>query len=1112
VSQITKPTLTSSLSTVSLSDHTDSVFSNAIQGTTSPSAFIQSSNLALSSEAHQDLQTSMAEQTSESTTRMTSQTVSRQITENFDITTMSLALVISSSSDPTLKTISKQYNTDTVLTTSLPSEDVNQQSTLIISSTASNTIERTQSDISKSSDNQWTLSNLINTQTTFATVNAVSTGIILMTPSQETGKYIMINLIIKSHFLMFVYLENLSLTPYSGSETSVLPKAASDSNRASTFDATAFIPSLDASSTTADDQSTILHTVVKTLSSSTESVTSQQISSQTSHLRSSVDSSDTTSKVFNDEKLSTHEQANELSTTGATAVTSTLTDFHPITILSSTITSATTQTSTNTDNTYKTSEDVWLFTTKNLNEDTTSSMISSGITGTSTEIFITTTETSQTEPPTNIEFSSIAVTPSITVGATTTQQSTIDSSTLQNTNIDAATSESPTSEMMHETSTVPTIIANSDHLSILTSVLSTTTAPTADSTVALYSNLNSSQTKPVISTESDSTSTFDETSKNSFTTVESAWTSIENLLETSTHEKSVTNPATNAFQSTTGSWILLSSKAFPSASIVTSTTEFPVNSQSSQFTTSTQITSTTVPRLSTQTDTTILHSTTISMTPSYSATFVSNSVYDASARSSGNVAFIETTVRNILNDDSSSIANSFTADMSLTTNSITQPLQGYSDAEMISSSTTHSTSNVEVSLDDSISSQSSQSIDEQTTFYTMNPTLSISSSQESNDVSEPTRVSSTASILTLSNDGTSSSPSLNTNSLTTLTAASSRPIAALSISAILDAVIGVSDPSISQEFTTVTKDSLSSFKLLSSIDNVETTSDSHTNQETLSSTQTSLGSTTEKISSATKSISSSQVFSTDLSSLGLSTESIPSTEMTSSESGTSTFNDIASSAHSSSSISLAESSKPTFTSSTSTPSIQGTAWPTTFFKFSNPTSSSQVQQDFYSSMTEQSSESITRMTSQTVSQQITETLDVTTMVPVLYISSSSDPTLNRISEQYTTDKTLSSSLSYEYNAEQSTSIISLLTSDTSEPASADTSKSSDNQLTVSNMLSTSTAVTTLNIAAITDPKTTSKIIHTMSSDDYASSSVTSPFSTDILVTTTSKNTGTHIVI
>jgi hypothetical protein len=152
------------------------------------------------------------------------------------------------------------------------------------------------------------------------------------------------------------------------------------------------------------------------------------------------------------------------------------------------------------------------------------------------------------------------------------------------------------------------------------------------------------------------------------------------------------------------------------------------------------------------------------------------------------------------------------------------------------------------------------------------------------------------------------------------------------------------------------------------------------------------------------------------------------------------------------------------------------------------------------------------MTSQTVSQQITETLDVTTMVPVLYISSSSDPTLNRISEQYTTDKTLSSSLSYEYNAEQSTSIISLLTSDTSEPASADTSKSSDNQLTVSNMLSTSTAVTTLNIAAITDPKTTSKIIHTMSSDDYASSSVTSPFSTDILVTTTSKNTGTHIVI
>jgi hypothetical protein len=292
--------------------------------------------------------------------------------------------------------------------------------------------------------------------------------------------------------------------------------------------------------------------------------------------------------------------------------------------------------------------------------------------------------------------------------------------------------------------------------------------------------------------------------------------------------------------------------------------------------------------------------------------------------------------------------------------------------------------------------------------------------------------------------------------------------------------------------------------LLSSIDNVGTTSGSYNNQETLSSTQTILGSSTEKISYATKSVSSSQVSSNDLSSLGSSTESIPITEMTSSESETSTFNNIASSAHSSSSISLAESPQPTLTSSINTPS--------TFVKFSNPTLSSQAQQDLQSSMTKQNSQSITSMTGQTVSQQITETSDFTTILPALAISSSSDSTLNKIFEQYTTDKTLSSSLSSEYIAEQSTSIISSPTSDTIEQTSTDTSKLSDNQLTVSNMLSTSTAVTTLNIAATTDPKTTSKIINTISSDDYASSSVTSPFSTDILVTTTSENTGTYIVI
>jgi hypothetical protein len=1025
----------------------------------------------------------------------------------------------------------------------------------IISSPASHTIELSPIETSESSTNQMTLSNGLDIKTTISTSNppltfdpqrtsptinaaspddrtslslssSLSNDIMVPTNSRATGKYRLINFRIKSNLVFSTCLENLSSTPQSASETSILPTISSDSDRASTI---------------SDDQSTILHTVVETISSSTESSTSHQITVQTSDSTSLVDTSDTTSKVFNNETISSLEQTDQVSSNGATSVTSVLqstavqhpstsslssittadsvtsplTDTLPTTILSSTFSSPiTTRTSTNIDSSLNTFEDQSISITERLNEETRVSMISLDSTRTSTEISVSKKETNQPTSETNIDLSSIALTPSITVQDTAKQQSTIHSSTVPNAEIDSLSSESSQnafitlSKIMHGTSAIAATVTYGDQSSAGTSILSNTTVPTVDSLMSTNPAVSGSQTNYLPPTHSNPTST----SMNLFTTVESVSQSIENLLESSPEDVVVTNPTTTTSESSIVSLMHSISNGIPSTSDIKfqdpmSSTQITITAEPLEFETSTERTSTVVSTLSTEISTTILSSIMTSTTPSYSALLVSNSFDNSLVTSSENTVYAESTTQNMINSISSSISDSFTSEMSLSTNSIKQSSQGNSDAETTSSYTTQSTSNVEVSLEQSISSKSSQSIDEQTTFYTMTPTLSITSSQQSNGFSEAT---------TMSNGGTSLSSSLDTSSLPIVTATSSIPVAALSTSITLGSVIRVSDSSMSQDFSTVTKDRLSTFKILSSTYSLETTTDPYKNQEILSSSQTRSDSTTEKINYATKSISPSQMFTNDLSSLELSTKVISDTKTSSSETETSTLRDITSY----SSTSLIELTKPTLTSSVGTPSlsdpidsissnrIQVVVSPTTVPQFPNSSLSSEAQQDFDTSITERSSELTTTPTDQTVSRQITEELG---------ISPSSVPNLNTILEQSTTDNRLTSYVSSEDINEQSTSIISSQTSDTTGEPPTDVFKSSDNQLTVSTLINTQPTISsTSNMAVTVDSQKMSTTINPTSYDDRTSSSLSLSFSNDIMLTTNSKETGkyimTHLII
>ncbi len=900
--------------------------------------------------------------------------------------------------------------------------------------------------------------------------------------------------------------------------------------------------------TTSNDQSTTSHSVIETTSSSTQSLTSDQLTTRISEPTSSVDTSDTTLKVSVEQTSATsaptnqlltiddttitsvlrstdvpHESSSLISTiTTVASVTSPLADTRSSTTLSSVITSPTTQTSTNLDYSLNTSEAQPLTTKENLETYITSLMSALSSSRMAAEISVTTTETSQTKSQTNIDLSSNAVTPSITVEGTTEQQSRIDSSTLESSAKDTTNSDSPennfmtTSKMMHETSPIPTIITNSDESSMGTSILSTTTVPPVDSTVALYSSLSSSLTNPTISTESEATSQFHKTSANLLTTTESHSNSIENLLTNSPTDITVTNPMTTAFDSTITSSVHSTFSTVASTSDVMTATQITMSAQSSQFTTTNRTISTTVSILSTQTGPTILPSITTSITPSYSALFVSNSFDNSIDTSSQNPAYAQTTTQNRINTISSSSSNIVTHDAFL---SSTQSSQGYSDAEIASSYTTQPTSELKMSLDYSSSSKSSDSTDERTTFEIVHSADSTTFTPNSNEVLEDTTIPFTSPILTLSNHQPSSSLSLDTNPLTIVNTASATPVVEISTSNILDSVIYVSDSSLSQDFSTVTKDRLSSFKILSSAYNPATTTGPYTNQETLSTSGTKFGSTNEKINYATKSFSSSQMISNDLSSFELSTPRILGTETSSSETQKPTINDITSSTHSSPSVLLAETTQSTVTSSLTTQSlsdrtdiassnlIQGTTSPSTLITFSNAALSSQAQLDLDTTMADHSSESTTALSNQTVLRQITENFDLTTVPPELLISTSSDATPYKMFENYRTDQILTSSLSSEDINEQLTSIILSPTSDIIEQTPIDISKSTDTLMTMSTILNTQTTINTSNMGVTADSKPTSTIIEPVSSDNQLISSPSSSFSNDIIFTTNTKQTG-----
>jgi hypothetical protein len=466
--------------------------------------------------------------------------------------------------------------------------------------------------------------------------------------------------------------------------------------------------------TTSNDQSTISHTVMVTIATFTESSTSHQITSQSSDRTPSVGPSDTTSKLSNYQTAFTHEQTNQLSTIDDTTITSFLqsTDVqyesssadYSITKVDSvtsplvdarhnTALSSTAQTSTNLDYSLNTSEDQAISTTDNLNEQTKSSMISLGSSPMSTEIFVSTTETSQTISQINIDLSSNAVTPLID---TTKQRFTIDSSTLEKSTIDITNADSSqnnlitTSEMMEEASTISKIVTNSDRSSIATSIVSSSITSTVDSTMSFDTDLSSSPIGSVLSTESHSISTSHTGSTNPFTTADIGSNSIENLLKTSTVNASVANLTSLAFQSTIASSTLSSSDALPSTFILMNTTQITPDAQSSELTNITQQKSTA----------------TTSIIPV-------NSTDNLTLVSSENEAFTETTVVNMMNSISLSSEDTdgqFTSTISSrTSNTI----------EQISTDISKSSDN-QLTLSNLLTAQTTLTIDSTTTSTIIN--------------------------------------------------------------------------------------------------------------------------------------------------------------------------------------------------------------------------------------------------------------------------------------------------------------------------------------------------------------------------------------------------------
>ncbi len=459
-----------------------------------------------------------------------------------------------------------------------------------------------------------------------------------------------------------------------------------ESDSKSTVISSSLMQSSQTDTTTSNDQSRISHTVMVTVATSTESSTSHQITSQSNDPTLSVD--DTTITSFLQSTDVQYESSSaDYSITTVDSVTSPLVDPRRNTALSSTA-----QTSTNLDYSLNTSEDQAISTTDNLNEQTKSSIISLGNSRMSTEIVVSTTQTSQTISQINIDLSSNAVSPLIAVEDTTKQRSTIDSSTLEKSTIDTTNSDSSQNNLITTSEMMPEV--------------SSSITSTVDSTMSFVTDLSSSPIGSVLSTESHSISTSYTTSTNPFTTTDIGSNSIENLLKTSTVNASMASLTSPVFQSTIASSTLSSSDALLSTFILMNTTQIAVDAQSSELTNITQQKSTG----------------TTSIIPV-------NSTDNLTLVSSENEAFTETTVVNMMNSISSSISEQYSNDHTLTSSLSSEDTDGQF-ASTISSRTTDTTEQIstdiskssdnQLTLSNLLSAQTTLTIDSKTTSTIIN--------------------------------------------------------------------------------------------------------------------------------------------------------------------------------------------------------------------------------------------------------------------------------------------------------------------------------------------------------------------------------------------------------
>jgi hypothetical protein len=868
------------------------------------------------------------------------------------------------------------------------------------------------------------------------------------------------------------------------------------------------------------DRSTTPQTVFGTTSSSIQSLTSAQISTgrRDTTFVTSIDSSASSllTDIDTSTKISPIESSFYLNFKTNDTTTMLSQDQTFVSTNNPTESSTESSMSFNSDGILTTFENLdkvsTLFTTT-LNNDRTSMFIPSSTVSSEIHSSIETDTTinpvTSTIPSLDIEstqgdivLSSNAVTTSFTVEDTSTLPTKVESSTLENSKINATSSASPesvlitTPEMIYDLSTIATVATNSDQSSMLTSVLSNNTTSTAEFTTSSNIELNSSQTNFAVSSESDSIRTSDTTSINSFTTVELVSNSVENLSETSADVVSITNPTGTSFQSSTVSSTISSSSQILSTLDITfqnptSTAQTIINAQSSLFTATT--------------DSTIRLDTTTSINPLTSED-------NLTSLSSQNGIYIETSASSMKDSMPSSTANSFTEEVIISTNSIIQSSQSNSEIETSILDTKQSTSNLDLSLDHSTSSQSVESTNERTDSFTIASTQSTAFSQNSHGMSEQTTFAIASSLSTSSSDQTSLSFLSNTSPLSLVTTTPLIPTAEIFVSTILN-----------------------SKSILSSTNNLETTTDLNIDQKILSSSQTSSDSITEKINDASESIASSEMSTNN----HLSTEVIAHVASSSSKSQILTSDDITSSTDSSPSYSFVESTisfdntKSTLNSSSSTESLydltstvstdttQLTNLSSMSIQLSTQLLSSKPQQDLDTSTMEQSSDLTTSFSNQFSSKQITEQFNFTTMEPENLISSSSDQTFIKTSAQYSTDETLISSLSSKETTQEFTSTILSITSETIEQVSTDSSKSSINQSTSSNTLTTQSAHSTSNMATVfnsevTDSSSTvytiSTTTSTVSSDDYNSSSHSASVSNDVITTTNGEETGKYISI